>query len=255
MNHLRTVSLPAPMSVARYRTGSRSASPSTAAFSIFRSARTFASTVSLSARLLRLACRRSSSAARSLEIGDVPSEIRLRGSRARSVFFGTVFIRVFGTDTFRPVKEDAPIGFGRGPSCCEDALILDGELELQCLALIVGVGSPSFINSTAADILSAATLPCFPRGFAIDEPITFHHVQGLSVRRAVLIDGGKRPDLKSHGVDYHGVAFVVAHRVPIPGWRHLPRVRHIHAYTSNFIILVVDPLALLGLLQRSPFIA
>src|SRR5258707_14254728 len=33
--------------------------------------RLFASTVSLSARLLRLACRRSSSAARSLEIGDV----------------------------------------------------------------------------------------------------------------------------------------------------------------------------------------
>jgi hypothetical protein len=36
------------------------------AFSIFRSARAFASTVILSARLVRLACRRSSSAARSL---------------------------------------------------------------------------------------------------------------------------------------------------------------------------------------------
>jgi hypothetical protein len=76
MNHLRTVSLSAPMGVARYRTGPRSASTvrsssSTAAFSTFRSARAFASTVSLSARLLRLACRRSSSAARSSEIGDV----------------------------------------------------------------------------------------------------------------------------------------------------------------------------------------
>jgi hypothetical protein len=38
---------------------------------IFKSARTFVSTVNLSARLLRLACRRSSFAARSLEIGDV----------------------------------------------------------------------------------------------------------------------------------------------------------------------------------------
>jgi len=84
------------------------------------------------------------------------SEIRFDGRRDRSVFFGTVFMRVFGTDTFRPVKEDAPIGFARGPSCCEDALILDSELELQCLALIVGVGSPSFINGTAAHILAAA---------------------------------------------------------------------------------------------------
>jgi hypothetical protein len=45
--------------------------PSTAAFSIFRSARALASKVSLSARLARLACRRSSSAAPGLEIGDV----------------------------------------------------------------------------------------------------------------------------------------------------------------------------------------
>jgi hypothetical protein len=41
-------------------------SASTAAFSILRSARAFASTVSLSARLLRLACRRSSLAPRRL---------------------------------------------------------------------------------------------------------------------------------------------------------------------------------------------
>ena len=43
---------------------------STAAFSIFRSPRAFASTVSLSARLLRLAWSRSSSASPSLETGD-----------------------------------------------------------------------------------------------------------------------------------------------------------------------------------------
>src|SRR5260221_1161626 len=127
--------------------------------------------------------------------------MRFDGSRDRSVFLCTVSIWVFGTGTFRLVTEDVPIGCGRGPSCCEDALIFDGELELQCLAFIVGVGSPSFINGAAADILSAATLPCLPRGFVIDEPITFHHVQGLSVRRAVLIDGGKWHDLKSHGVD------------------------------------------------------
>jgi hypothetical protein len=66
MNQRKTSWSPAPISVARYRTGPRSAStfrrsPSTAAFSIFRSARAFASTASLSARPVRLTCRRSSS--------------------------------------------------------------------------------------------------------------------------------------------------------------------------------------------------
>jgi len=75
----------------------------------------------------------------------------------------------------------------------EDALILDSELELQCLALVLGIGRISFINNAAADILYATTLPCFPRGFVINKPITFHHVQSLSVRRPVLIDGGNGP--------------------------------------------------------------
>lgn len=144
----------------------------------------------------------------------MPSEIRPVGSRDRSVFFGTISIWIFGTDTFRPVTEDAPIGFSRGPSRCEDALIFHSELELQCLALVVGIGSVSFINNAAADILSVTTLPCFPRGSVIDKPITFHHVQSLSVRRPVLIDGGKRPDLQTHGVDYEGIAFVMAHKSP-----------------------------------------
>jgi hypothetical protein len=73
INHRKTTSSAWPRRVARYRTGPRSAStvrrsPSTAAFSIFRSARAFASTRSLSARLLRFACRRSSS--RGAKLGD-----------------------------------------------------------------------------------------------------------------------------------------------------------------------------------------
>jgi hypothetical protein len=59
--------------VARYFTGPRSAStvrrsPSTAALTTFRSASAFASTVSLSARLKRFACR--SFVVRSAELGD-----------------------------------------------------------------------------------------------------------------------------------------------------------------------------------------
>jgi hypothetical protein len=73
-------------------------SPSTAAFSIFRSARAFASTASLSARLLRLACCRSSSAAWSFDRASrphdnfttVPGVCVIRNRRARSGEIGDV---------------------------------------------------------------------------------------------------------------------------------------------------------------------
>jgi hypothetical protein len=58
------------------------------------------------------------------------SEIRLVSSRYCGVFFGAVFMRVFGADALRPVAEYAPIGFGRRPSGCEDAFVLDRKLEL-----------------------------------------------------------------------------------------------------------------------------
>jgi hypothetical protein len=58
------------------------------------------------------------------------SEIRFVRSGDGDIFFGIVFMRVFGTDIFRPVAEDAPIGFSSGPSCREDAFVLDRELEL-----------------------------------------------------------------------------------------------------------------------------
>ena len=58
------------------------------------------------------------------------SQIRLVSSRDCGVFFGAVFMRVFSTDILGPVAEDATIGFGRGPSGCEDAFVLDRELEL-----------------------------------------------------------------------------------------------------------------------------
>jgi hypothetical protein len=58
------------------------------------------------------------------------SEIRLVSSRDCGVFFGAVFMWVFSTDILGPVAEYAPIGFGRGPNGCEDAIVLDRELEL-----------------------------------------------------------------------------------------------------------------------------
>jgi hypothetical protein len=58
------------------------------------------------------------------------SEIRLVTSRDCGVFFGAVFMWVFSTDILGPLAEYAPVGFGRGPNGCEDALVLDREVEL-----------------------------------------------------------------------------------------------------------------------------
>ena len=63
---------------------------------------------------------------------------------------------VFGADMFRPIAQGAPPSYGRRPGHREDAFILDGELELQPLALVVGVDSYSVGNrsfSRDADIL------------------------------------------------------------------------------------------------------
>jgi hypothetical protein len=58
------------------------------------------------------------------------SKIRLASNRDCGVFLGAVFMRVFGTDVLGPVAGYAPIGFGRRPSRCEGAFVLDRELEL-----------------------------------------------------------------------------------------------------------------------------
>src|SRR4051794_37096336 len=82
-----------------------------------------------------------------------PSEIRLVSRWNCGIFFGAVFTRVFGTDVLGPVAEYAPIGFGCGPGGCEDTFVLDRELELQRLALIVGVGCPCFADAATTAVL------------------------------------------------------------------------------------------------------
>jgi len=103
---------------------------------------------------------------------------------------------VFGTDIFRPFAQGAPISYARRPRHSEDAFILDHELELQSLALIVGVDSPCW----AAAILFFTPVLRFFRGFVIKQPIPFDDVQSLRVRRAApgilsaRQGGGKRRD-------------------------------------------------------------
>src|SRR5271163_1634742 len=61
-------------------------------------------------------------------------------------------LNVFGANLFRPVVGAQSISHGRGPRHREDALILDGELELQVFAPMVRVPHP----------LSDVTLLCVP---------------------------------------------------------------------------------------------
>jgi hypothetical protein len=63
----------------------------------------------------------------------------------------------------------------------EHAFVLDGELELQPLALIVGVAGKPCIGCWKTEVLFFTPFFRFFRGVVIKQPITFHHVQSLGV--------------------------------------------------------------------------
>src|SRR6516164_2134333 len=70
------------------------------------------------------------------------SEIRLIRGWYRGFPSMVVCPGVFGTDQFRPLSQGhrrPPIGYGRGPRRRKDAFVLDGEVELQSLALVFGI--------------------------------------------------------------------------------------------------------------------
>jgi hypothetical protein len=74
------------------------------------------------------------------------SEIRLVRRRHSGAPSMEVFIRVFGADHFRPLAL-APITHGGRPRLGENAVILDGELKLQSVALVVRVARKTRIPS------------------------------------------------------------------------------------------------------------
>src|SRR5215467_10173305 len=61
-------------------------------------------------------------------------------------------------------------------------------------------------------------------------------MQSLSEWRAVPIDHGKRSDLDPNGVDDQRVAFIMADRISIPGWRHIRRMRLVQAHLAELMI-------------------
>src|SRR5215813_10878489 len=93
-------------------------------------------------------------------------------------------------------------------------------MKLKALALVPGIGCPTFGSSLQTEILLCTTFLRLFRDFVINQPITFHHMQSLAVRRAIDINHGKRSvGLDPNGVYHQSVALVVAHGVAMPGWR------------------------------------
>ena len=86
---------------------------------------------------------------------------------------------VLSTNIFHPAVEIAHIRHGCAPRRREDAVIVDGELELQVLARI-RVPDPQ----DGVMLLGVAIEPLFGGGI-IKQPIAFDDMQGLRVRRAI----------------------------------------------------------------------
>src|SRR5580704_9439528 len=123
--------------------------------------------------------------------GNASSEIRLVGSRQADIISGDEITRGIGADHFRPLAQRAQwasIADGRRPWLGENALILDGEFELQPLATIVEVACKARIGTRNAAKLSLAAFFRRFRGLVIEQPITLHYVKSLAVRRPIHVD-------------------------------------------------------------------
>src|SRR5260370_42066106 len=83
---------------------------------------------------------------------------------------------VFGANAFSPFISasriySTPISYGRRPGHCEDTLVLYRKLELQPLAVVVGVGVHSDRIWRKAEILVGDALQCVFGGVVIKQPI------------------------------------------------------------------------------------
>jgi hypothetical protein len=84
------------------------------------------------------------------------------------------------TNKFRPLVQGAPISHGRRPSHRKDAVILDGDVDLQAFAFVVGIGNRLIVGICELKMLFCIPCYCFRRGFIIEQLIPFDHMKGLS---------------------------------------------------------------------------
>src|SRR5580692_10089417 len=61
-------------------------------------------------------------------------------------------------------------------------------------------------------------------------------MQALSVGRAEPVEHRKPSDLDAYGIYNQLVPFIMADGIPIPGRRHLCRMRRVHAHLTELMI-------------------
>jgi hypothetical protein len=84
-------------------------------------------------------------------------------------------LTVFGAYKFHPFVQGPPKRHGRRPGHRKSAFILDADLDLDPLALVVGIGSRSVVNIRTGELemLFCGPFDCFLRRLIIEQPVQF----------------------------------------------------------------------------------
>ena len=118
------------------------------------------------------------------------SEVRLVCMRNVSLRSRWVPAPIFGTDEFRPSawnsEQRSRVCNCSGPWPRKCALVLDVEFKLQVLAPVIRVEAEGLSNQ--AEIFFFIPVQRWFRKIVIEEPIAFHHMQRLGMRRPKHID-------------------------------------------------------------------
>jgi len=155
------------------------------------------------------------------------SKVRSVRTRNRSIFSGIKATQVFRADIFQPFADRPTISDSRGPGHSEDVFIFDSELNLKEITSVSRFDVYSNYSTQKPKILFRISFQCFFRGFVVDQPVTFHNMECLSVRGAIPIDHGERSvGLDPNRVYYQRITLVMANRVPIPGRRDVLRMSY-----------------------------
>src|SRR6266446_10711319 len=180
------------------------------------------------------------------------SEIRLVRTRHWNIGSVVVIVRIVGTDAFLPIPFGASIGNRPRPGGGENFGVLDGELDLQALAVTGVDGCTAHPHFDTAALLFAL----FRRrlcGRAVDQAIALNQMQGFAVRSAVIVDHGIAADFDADRVDDERVAFIMTDGVAAPRRSHTRRMLLIQADAANLLIADIEYRDLVLLLQHAHF--
>ena len=107
----------------------------------------------------------------------IGSEVRLVCPRNSAVPCNVDSTQILGADPFWPEGQATPISNHGRPGHCENAFVLDCKMELEPLALIIGIND----QARKTSVLPQTPYLAFSRGFVLDQPIAFDDVESASL--------------------------------------------------------------------------